>query len=198
LFKDSHRLANLLNHPEHPVQIVFSGKAHPADEEGQAMIREIWQYAEDPRFRGKIFFLENYDMHTSKLLVSGTDLWLNMPRIPLEASGTSGMKAAVNGVPNCSVLDGWWCEGYNGSNGWAVSSNENALPQEQDTHDANAIYHLLESEIIPLFYERDLAEVPHGWLQVVKESMASIIPQFTSERMLEQYMEHFYTPASNG
>jgi glycogen phosphorylase len=196
LFHDPNRLGQILNNSERPVQIVFSGKAHPADEEGQALIRDIWQKAEDPRFRGKLFFLENYDMHSAKFLVSGADLWLNMPRVPLEASGTSGMKAAINGVPNCSVLDGWWCEGYNGSNGWAISSVENTSPDEQDAHDAEALYRLLESEIVPLYYERDLSDIPRGWVQVVKESMISIIPQFTSERMLSEYIEKFYTQAT--
>lgn len=195
LFQNPERLARILGNHERPVQIVFSGKAHPADADGQSLISEIWEYAEDPRFHGKIFFLENYDMHSAKFLVAGADLWLNMPRIPLEASGTSGMKAAINGAPNCSILDGWWCEGYNGSNGWAVASLEGASPEEQDAHDADAIYRLLETEIVPLYYDRDLADIPRGWIQVIKNSMASIIPQFASERMLAEYIEKFYSKA---
>ncbi len=198
LFRDPNRLSQLVNNAERPVQIVFSGKAHPADADGQSLIRDIWEHAADPRFRGKIFFMENYDMHSAKFLVSGADLWLNMPRVPLEASGTSGMKAAINGVPNCSILDGWWCEGYNGKNGWAVSSLENATPEEQDAHDAEALYRLLETEIVPMYYDRDLADIPRAWVQVVKESMASVIPQFTSERMLAEYVQKFYSKAANG
>jgi starch phosphorylase len=196
LFSDPTRLSQLVNNPAQPVQIVFSGKAHPADADGQALIRDIWEHAADPRFRGKIFFLENYDMHSAKFLVSGADLWLNMPRVPLEASGTSGMKAAINGVPNCSVLDGWWCEGYNGKNGWAVGAVENATRDEQDAHDAEAIYRLLEAEIVPMYYDRDLSDIPRAWVQVVKESMASVIPQFTSERMLAEYIQKFYSKAA--
>jgi starch phosphorylase len=194
LFRDPERLASILNREGKPVQIIFSGKAHPADKEGQALIRTIWNYAADPLFRGKVFFIENYSMHTAKLLVSGVDLWLNTPRVPMEASGTSGMKAAINGVPNLSIADGWWCEGFNGYNGWSVNSPENITPDEQDEHDANAIYGLLEREIVPLFYERDLADIPRGWVQVAKESMASIIPRFTSERMLFEYIEKYYRP----
>src|SRR5207302_11257468 len=144
---DPGRLARILDHKEHPVQIIFSGKAHPADNEGKALIREIWEYASDPLFRGKIIFLENYTMHSAKLLVQGVDLWMNTPRAQMEASGTSGMKAAINGVPNLSVLDGWWCEGYNGKNGWAIDSHEGMDPEEQDEEDAIEIYRQIEDEI---------------------------------------------------
>ena len=134
-------------------------------------------------------------MHSAKLLVQGVDLWMNTPRAPMEASGTSGMKAAINGVPNLSVLDGWWCEGYNGKNGWAIKAHEGEDPELQDAHDALEIYKLLEEEIIPLYYKRDLDDVPIEWLQVVKESMRSVIPNFCSERMMKQYIEELYIPA---
>ena len=195
LFRDPDRLARILNQPTKPVQIIFSGKAHPADEGGRELIKKIWDYASDPLFRGKIVFLENYNMHSAKLLVQGVDLWMNTPRAPMEASGTSGMKAAINGVPNLSVLDGWWCEGYNGKNGWAIKAHEGEDPELQDAHDALEIYKLLEEEIIPLYYNRDLDDVPNEWMHVVKESMRSVIPNFCSERMMKQYIEKLYIPA---
>jgi starch phosphorylase len=195
LFRDPDRLAKILNHKEHPVQIIFSGKAHPADEEGKALLKEIWGYASDPLFRGKIIFLENYTMHSAKLLVQGVDLWMNTPRAPMEASGTSGMKAAINGVPNLSVLDGWWCEGYNGKNGWAIEAHEGMDHKTQDEHDSEEIYRLLEEEIIPLYFTRTLDDIPTGWLDLMKESMHSVIPNFSSERMMKQYIEELYIPA---
>ncbi|MEI8134290.1 MAG: alpha-glucan family phosphorylase [bacterium] len=195
LFRDPERLSRILNQPERPVQIIFSGKAHPADKEGQAMIQQIWSYAADPLFRGKIIFLENYSMHSAKLLVQGVDLWMNTPRAPLEASGTSGMKAAINGVPNLSVLDGWWCEGYNGQNGWAIEAHEKIDHAVQDEMDSENLYQLLEREIVPLYFARTLDDVPTGWLQVVKASMQSVIPQFSSERMMRQYIDELYMPA---
>lgn len=198
LFRDPERLARILNHKERPVQIIFSGKAHPADKEGKALIREIWQYASDPLFRGKIIFLENYNMHSAKLLVQGVDLWMNTPRAPMEASGTSGMKAAINGVPNLSVLDGWWCEGYNGTNGWAIEARDGMEHEMQDALDAETIYGLLEDKIIPLYFTRDMDDIPKGWLAVIKESMYSVIPNFSSQRMMKQYIEELYLPAMKG
>ncbi|MFI5263887.1 MAG: alpha-glucan family phosphorylase, partial [Candidatus Kapaibacterium sp.] len=195
LFRDPDRLAAILNQKERPVQIIFSGKAHPADAEGKALIREIWDYAGDPLFRGKIVFLENYTMHSAKLLVQGVDLWMNTPRAPMEASGTSGMKAAINGVPNLSVLDGWWCEGYNGRNGWAIAASEVEDHEAQDTKDSSEIYRLLEEEIIPRYFTRDLDDIPNAWIEVIKESMRSVIPNFTSERMMKEYIEELYMPA---
>jgi len=195
LFHNPERLAKILNDPTRPMQIIFSGKSHPADEGGRALIKQLWDYASDPLFRGKIIFLENYNMHSAKLLVQGVDLWMNTPRAPMEASGTSGMKAAINGVPNLSVLDGWWCEGYNGKNGWAIKAHEGEDPVLQDANDALEIYRLLEEEIIPLYYDRDLDDIPNGWMQVVKESMSSVIPNFSSERMMKQYIEELYIPA---
>ena len=195
LFHDPDRLSRILNKKEYQVQLIFSGKAHPADEGGQLLIKELWDFASDPLYRGKIIFLENYNMHSAKYLVHGADLWLNTPRVPMEASGTSGMKAAINGVPNLSVLDGWWCEGYNGKNGWAIQSSEELTPDEQDEHDAQELYRLLEEEIIPLYYKRDLDYVPVEWMKVVKESMSSIIPKFSSDRMMKQYVRELYVPS---
>lgn len=195
LFRDPDRLARILNKDTMPTQIVFSGKAHPADKEGQELINTIWDYANDPLFMGKIFFLENYSMHSAKYLVQGVDMWLNTPRRPLEASGTSGMKAAINGVPNFSVLDGWWLEGFNGKNGWGIDSPEGVSVGEQDAHDVEVIYKTLEDEIIPLYYTRDLSGIPHGWVKVAKEAMMSAIPNFTSERMLIEYIEKYYGKA---
>ncbi|MBS1902896.1 MAG: alpha-glucan family phosphorylase [Bacteroidetes bacterium] len=195
LFHDPERLARILGHADRPVQIVYSGKAHPADEGGKAFIKEVWQYAQDPRFHGKVFFLENYSMHTAKFLVQGCDLWLNTPRAPLEASGTSGMKAAINGVPNLSVLDGWWLEAYNGKNGWAIDSNDKLSEQEQDAADAEQLYRMLEEQIVPLYYDRDLNHVPVKWLAVVKESIASVLPRFSSARMMRDYVAELYLPA---
>jgi glycogen phosphorylase len=195
LFKDPERLSRILNRETMPAQIVFSGKAHPADKEGQELIRMIWEYANDPLFTGKVFFLENYSIHSAKYLVQGVDMWMNTPRKPLEASGTSGMKAAINGVPNFSVLDGWWIEGYNGKNGWAIDSDENLTPEEQDTQDVETIYSKLEEEIIPLYYRRDLSGIPHGWVKVAKEAMMTAIPNFTSERMMIEYIKKYYGKA---
>lgn len=195
LFRDPDRLARILNKESMPSQVVFSGKAHPADKAGQELIRTIWDYANDPLFLGKIFFVENYSMHSAKYLVQGVDMWLNTPRRPLEASGTSGMKAAINGVPNFSVLDGWWLEGFNGSNGWGIDSPEDASAEEQDAHDAEVIYSTLENSIIPLYFTRDLSGIPHGWIKVAKEAMMTAIPHFTSERMLIEYIEKFYSKA---
>ncbi len=195
LFRDPDRLARILNNTDRPAQIIFSGKAHPADEAGKEMIREIWHWAADARFNGRIIFIEDYSMHSAKMLVQGVDLWMNLPRAPLEASGTSGMKAAINGVPNFSVLDGWWIEGYNGRNGWAIGSNETLSPEEQDAEDAEMVYSILEKEIIPLYYARDLDNIPVKWLQIVRESIASVLPHFSSDRMLKEYVEKLYLPA---
>ncbi|HET9136477.1 MAG TPA: alpha-glucan family phosphorylase, partial [Candidatus Kapabacteria bacterium] len=194
IFHDPDRLARILNDARHPVQLIYSGKAHPADDGGKSMIKEIWEFAQDPMFRGKVLFIEDYSMHTAKTLVQGADVWLNLPRAPLEASGTSGMKAGMNGVPNLSVLDGWWMESYNGRNGWAITSNEHLDKKEQDDMDAEQLYRLIENEVVPLYYNRDLDNIPKAWLQVVKESMATVMPKFCSERMMKEYVGKLYLP----
>lgn len=195
IFHDLDRLKKLLTNPLRPIQLIFSGKAHPADEGGKKLIQEIYAYAKDPAFEGRIAFIENYDMHVAKMLVRGVDLWMNNPKAPLEASGTSGMKAGINGVPNFSILDGWWIEGWNGKNGWGIEGALDGTPEEQNDHDASHMYETLEQQIIPLYYNKRSDGIPHEWLKVVKESISTVIPMFTSERMLVEYMDELYTPA---
>ncbi len=173
---------------------MFAGKAHPADKPGQELIHEVYQFAKQHDFGGHITFLEDYDMHVAKFLVQGVDVWLNNPRPPLEASGTSGQKAALNGVPNLSVLDGWWKEGYDGSNGWAFPfATERLEEAAQDRHDADALLHLLEKEVIPLYYQRDQDGIPHGWVKIVKNAIRTNAPRFSARRMLKDYVHQFYT-----
>ena len=196
ILSDVNRLKKIVQNEACPVQIVFSGKAHPNDHHGKTLIQQIYNLARDPEFRGRVVFVEDYDLHLARYLVHGVDLWLNNPRPLQEASGTSGMKAAINGVPNLSIMDGWWYEGYNGSNGWAIRANENICSPDQDKADANELYTLLESTIVPLFYDRDRNGIPHGWLRVVKESIRSITPLFSARRMLKEYVEQMYLPCA--
>ena len=196
LFQDLERLKRLLQDKWRPVQLIFAGKAHPADEPGRYFIHEVLSFCHDHKLGGYVAFLEDYEMHMAKYLVQGVDIWLNTPRFPMEASGTSGMKAALNGVLNFSVLDGWWQEGYNGANGWGIQPlTGNADVQAQDHHDAEQLYRLLEQEAVPLFYQRDLDGVPRGWLQLVKESIRTVAPQFCTKRMVKDYVETLYRPA---
>ena len=197
LFSDEERLAGILWNPERPVQIVFAGKAHPADRPGQRVIQEIWERSRSPRLRGRVFMVEDYDMRVARFLIQGVDVWLNNPRRPLEASGTSGMKAAVNGIVNLSVLDGWWDEGWDGSNGWAIGGRE-TIPDEgaQDWADAQELYRLLEHEVVPRYYERDRDGLPKAWLALARNSIRSTIWQFSTTRMLEEYTEQLYLPAA--
>jgi starch phosphorylase len=197
LFSDEERLERILWHAERPVQIVFAGKAHPADRPGQSVIQDIWTRSRAPRFAGRVFVMEDYDIRIARYLVQGVDVWLNNPRRPLEASGTSGMKAAMNGTVNVSVLDGWWDEGFNGRNGWAIGGREAATDEAtQDWNDAQDLYRLLEDEIVPGWYERDEADLPRRWLALMRESMASALWQFSTSRMLEEYVEQLYLPAA--
>ncbi|MFO7780016.1 MAG: alpha-glucan family phosphorylase [Spirochaetia bacterium] len=196
LFRDPERLRRLLTDPERPIQLIFSGKAHPHDVPGKNLIRDIVKFASQPELRSKIVFLENYDLTTAKYLVSGSDLWLNTPRRPLEASGTSGMKAAVNGVLNCSTLDGWWAEAYDPTIGWAIGNGEEYEDtQLQDEIESKALYDLLEREIIPTFFDRGQDGLPRTWIGMMKRSMRSIGKQFASHRMLMEYHEQFYSKA---
>ena len=197
LFTDMDRLARLLWDPERPLQIIFAGKAHPADRPGQSVIQEIFQRSRSSQLRGRVFILEDYDMRVARFLVQGVDAWLNNPRRPLEASGTSGMKAAQNGVPNISVLDGWWDEGYEGDNGWAIGGREQS-PDEaaQDWSDSQDLYRLLEEELIPSYYERESTGVPTRWTNVMRRSMESAIWRFSTTRMLQEYTERLYLPAA--
>lgn len=193
LFTDLERLSRILNAPNRPVQILFAGKAHPADKAGQDLIKNIVEISRRPEFVGKILFLENYDMELAKYLISGVDVWLNNPTRPLEASGTSGQKAEMNGALNFSVLDGWWVEGYKEGAGWALPEERTYEEQfMQDKLDAATIYSKLENEIIPLFYDRDEKDVPKGWIQYIKKSFAEIAPEFTTKRMIDDYNDKFY------
>ena len=198
LFRDLDRLKVILQDHHRPLQIVFAGKAHPADEPGRQFIHQVYRFCKDRRLGGQIAFLEDYDMHLTKFLVQGVDVWLNTPRPPMEACGTSGQKAALNGVPHLSVLDGWWQEGYDGANGWAITSSPDlADPQAQDSQDAEQLYRLLEQEIVPLYYTRDLDGVPRGWIQIVKNAIRTIAPRFCARRMVKEYMELMYAPAAS-
>src|SRR5512133_411752 len=175
MFRDFDRLMRLINNPHMPVQIIFAGKAHPADEPGQLLIQQVYRAVKDTRAGGRLIFLEDYDINLARYLVQGVDVWMNTPRRPNEASGTSGMKAAANGALNFSVLDGWWREGYNGKNGWSIGSEaEFADYEAQDAADAQSIYETLEKQIIPLFYERDINKIPQGWIKMVKEDLRTL------------------------
>ena len=191
IFHDSERLARILDAPRRPVQVVFAGKAHPADEAGKRHLQQVYQRVIDPRFGGRIAFVEDYDLHVAHFLVQGCDVWLNNPRKPLEASGTSGMKASINGVINLSVGDGWWADGYTGSNGWLIEAGSNGT-EDIDAADAEVLYGLLEEEVVPTFYERDQHGVPQRWLQIVKEAIRTVGPEFSARRMVKRYALEMY------
>ena len=193
LFTDIERLSKIVNDPEHPVLFFFSGKAHPADGAGQGLIKSIFEISQRPEFLGKIIFLEDYDMQLARRLVSGVDIWMNTPTRPLEASGTSGEKAELNGVVNLSVLDGWWVEGYREGAGWALDEKRTYQNQEyQDKLDAATIYGLLENEIIPMYYKKNKKGYSEKWIQVIKNSIATIAPHYTMKRQLDDYFDKFY------
>jgi starch phosphorylase len=197
IFHDPERLARILNNVDCPVQIVFAGKAHPADEPAKQHLQRVFKNCLNPTFGGRIAFVDDYDMHVAHYLVHGCDVWLNNPRKPLEASGTSGMKAAMNGVPHLSIGDGWWAEGYNGANGWLIEGQgQNDDQAAMDAADAEALYALLEREVVPAFYDRNDDGLPSRWLQVVRESMRASIPRFSTRRMLKQYVTEMYAPAA--
>jgi starch phosphorylase len=193
---DVERILNIINRPNMPVQIVFAGKAHPADEPGKQLIQQVYRQVKRAETGGRIVFLEDYDMNLARYLVQGVDVWMNTPRRPLEASGTSGMKAALNGALNFSVLDGWWREAYNGHNGWAIGEDRELESQSvQDAQDAESLYTTLEKEIVPLFYDRDPNEISHEWIARIKDSMKTIIPQFSTRRMVKEYVDRLYVKA---
>jgi starch phosphorylase len=197
LFRNLDRLAALINDKDRPVQILFAGKAHPRDHGGKELIAEIIHVARRPEFRRRIVFLEDYDMNVARYLVQGVDVWLNNPRRPLEASGTSGMKVGANGGSNLSVLDGWWVEGYAGDNGWPIGAGEEYTDLTyQDDVESRAIYDLLEQEIVPLFYTRGSDGLPRGWLKVMKRSVSTVAPVFNTNRMVQEYMEKCYVPSA--
>lgn len=196
VMSDFDRLLALVNQPNRPLQILFAGKAHPADEPGKMLIQEVYRKVKKAENGGRIVFLEDYDMNVARYLVQGVDVWMNTPRRPNEASGTSGMKAAINGALNFSVLDGWWREAFNGDNGWAIGPDADLGEAVQDEADAESLYQTLENEIIPLYYsERDARDVPLKWVERMKESMRTITPQFGTRRMIKEYTERLYLPA---
>jgi len=194
IFHDVDRLQGILNASRRPVQIVFAGKAHPADETGKHHLQQVYRRALDPKFGGRIAFVDDYDLHVAHFLVQGCDIWLNNPRKPLEASGTSGMKASLNGVPHFSIGDGWWAEGFTGENGWLIDAAEMQTHEDQDAADAARIYDLLEREIVPTFYDRDNG-VPRRWLAFVRQAIATVAPRFSGRRMVKDYVDHMYAPA---
>ncbi len=197
LLRDVNRLRRMLENTKMPIQFVFAGKAHPADNEGKELIKAIVNFARDPAIRRRIVFIENYDMNIARYLVQGVDVWLNTPRRGMEASGTSGMKAAVNGVPNCSILDGWWVEGYTPENGWAIGRGETYSDGGlQDHLESQALYDILEKQIIPQFYKRGVDNMPREWIGRMKNCMRQLAPVFNTNRMVRDYAEKFYIPAS--
>jgi starch phosphorylase len=194
IFHNPERLQAILNASRRPMQIVFAGKAHPADETGKHHLQQVYRRAIDPAFGGRIAFVDDYDLHVAHFLVQGCDVWLNNPRKPLEASGTSGMKASLNGVPHLSIGDGWWAEGYTGDNGWLIDAGDAADHDAQDTADAARIYDLLETQIVPTFYDRENG-IPKRWLSFVRNAIVSVAPRFSARRMVKDYVDNMYAPA---
>jgi len=188
-------LVSIVTNEARPIQIVFGGKAHPADEPGQGLIRHLVELSRIPELAGHLFILEDYDARMGRFLVQGCDVWVNNPRPPMEASGTSGMKAAMNGVLNLSVLDGWWAEGFDGDNGWTFGSPEPSDDHEAaDAHDADDFYRVLADEVAPLYYQRDDSGIPVEWIQWMRRSIASSLVQFSSHRMVSDYLRIAYRP----
>jgi starch phosphorylase len=195
IFHNPERLMGILNQSRRPVQIVFAGKAHPADETGKHHLQQVYRRAIDPMFGGRIAFVDDYDLHVAHFLVQGCDVWLNNPRKPLEASGTSGMKASLNGVPHLSIGDGWWAEGFTGENGWLINGPDEGDHDAIDRGDADALYELIERQIAPTFYDRDAQGIPHRWLGVVRQAILTVAPRFSARRMVKDYAQSMYGPA---
>ena len=199
VFHDAERLARILNGPGRTVQIIFAGKSHPADDIGKHHLQQVYRRALDPMFAGRVAFVDDYDLHVAHFLAQGCDVWLNNPRKPMEASGTSGMKAAINGVPHLSIADGWWAEGFTSNNGWVIDGRVSGDNYDAvDAADADALYRLLEEEVVPAFYDRDAKNVPHRWIAVVKESIRTVAPRFSGRRMVKEYAERMYAHALEG
>jgi glycogen phosphorylase len=192
LLSDEERLTKLLNDAERPIQFVFAGKAHPHDQGAKLVLQKLLKWQRDPSVRQRVAFIEDYDQEVARQLVQGVDVWMNVPRRPYEASGTSGQKAAMNGVLNFSVLDGWWLEGYNGQNGFAISDVSELTDEEADTSDAASMFDVLEREVIPRFYERDEADLPRAWVAMMKQAVQTLVPAFDSDRMVAEYAEKIY------
>jgi starch phosphorylase len=202
LFSDVERLHHLMTNSERPVQFIFAGKAHPKDEPGKRFIQEVYRFTRMPQFEGRIVFVEDYDHYVGRRLYLGVDLWLNNPRRPLEASGTSGMKLPPSGGLNLSVLDGWWCEGYSGKNGWAIGAEIPESPDQPDTQfedevDVASLFHILETQILPLYYAKPDGRLPLAWINLMRESIRTIVPAFNTHRMVGEYTDRLYTPAAN-
>ena len=194
LLKDPERLLRIISDADRPVQFVFAGKAHPQDEGAKLNLQQLAQWKYDPRVQDRAVFLQDYDQEIARQLVQSVDVWLNVPRRPLEASGTSGEKVAINGGLNFSVLDGWWLEGYDGTNGFAIGGSvEGAETGEVDVSDAESLYRVLEQEVVPLYYERDGAGLPRHWIARMKRSIATLVPAFNSDRMVEEYAQRIYS-----
>jgi starch phosphorylase len=199
LFSRPERLARLLAASDRPIQVLVAGKAHPADEGGKDVIQLVVEFAREPTAAGRVVFLEDYEMTLARRLVQGVDVWLNTPRRPLEASGTSGMKAALNGVINCSILDGWWAEAYSPEYGFAVEGPEGEMSDaERDEADAEALYAMLEEQVLPAYYDRDATGLPQRWIALMRESIAELGPRFGTARMVAEYVERLYLPAHEG
>jgi starch phosphorylase len=198
-FRVLDELAELANDPHRPVQFIFSGKAHPADEPGKQLIKKVENLRHDRRFAGKIVFIEDYDINVARHLVQGVDVWLNTPRRPKEASGTSGMKAVLNGGLNLSILDGWWAEAYNGKNGFAIGDGRQHIDDEKtDTRDAQNLLNVLREQVIPLYYERDADGLPRRWIEMMVDSIATLAPRFSAHRMVQDYVTKCYLTAAGG
>jgi starch phosphorylase len=193
LFSDLDRLLKMVDDEKRPVQFVFAGKAHPQDRTAKTILQKLMSINHDSNWQRRAVFIEDYDQEVARYLVHGVDVWLNVPRRPMEASGTSGMKAAMNGVLNASILDGWWIEGHNGRNGFAIGSGDDDLSEaEMDTADSPALYATLENEIIPAYYSRDPNDLPGEWIARMRNSIATLTPQFSSDRMVSDYVARIY------
>jgi starch phosphorylase len=196
IFRDVKRLARMLGDPRRPVQLIFAGKAHPADRDGQAIAQAVYRFSRDRKLSARVVFVEDYDMEVGRMLTSGCDVWLNNPLRPQEASGTSGMKPPLHGGVNVSILDGWWPEAFNGKNGWAIGDGSRLTNRsKQDLRDANAIYDILERELVPEFYARDDRGIPRRWVARMIESMKTVCPRFNTARMVGEYCTDYYLPA---
>ncbi len=194
IFSDLSRVRKLFNDKYHPLQLIFAGKAHPADEPGKHILQKVYEQAMDKANSGRVAFIENYDMHIARFLVQGVDVWLNNPIRPYEASGTSGMKAAANGVPHLSTLDGWWAEGFVGDNGWVIGDGKEFEDrEEQDAHDVNSLYDILENEVVPMYYDME-DRISKRWVRIAKRSVAEAIPNFSATRMIKDYVHKMYVP----
>jgi len=196
IFQKFDEIVKLANDPQRPIQFIFAGKAHPRDDEGKRYIQQIVHLSKNSALQGHLVFIENYDVHVARQMVSGCDVWLNTPRRPLEASGTSGQKVNLYGGLNLSILDGWWREGYDGTNGFAIGDDSHPSSiQEQDRVDSENLFRVLTEEVIPCFYERDAMGIPRRWIAKMRRAMATLVPQFNTQRMVQEYTQKYYLPS---